>query len=135
MTKRLIQSVFDKYDGLCAYTGKPLGDDWQVDHIIPKCHYIWFQSSEMKIKHGVSNVDDIKNLMPAKSIVNHYKRALDLDGFRYYMCGFHKRIAKLPKKTKIARTQKRKDYMMKLAELFDITTERPFNGKFYFETL
>lgn len=126
MTKKIRQSVFEKYNGLCAYTGKQLGDDWQVDHV----------ESKAVIGHlGRSEVDRNSNLLPACKIINHYKRALCLEDFRRYMMTFHKRLAKLPKKTSIPATQRRKDYMEKVAELFDITPEKPFSGKFYFETL
>jgi 5-methylcytosine-specific restriction endonuclease McrA len=36
MNKKLRFQVYNKYNGLCAYTGTPLDDDWQVDHIIPQ---------------------------------------------------------------------------------------------------
>ena len=47
------------------------------------------------------------NLLPACRV--HYKRSLDLEGFRSYMKNFHIRLAKLPK----------------VAELFDITPDKP----------
>ncbi len=53
------RAVYDKFGGRCAYTGTPLKDDWQVDHIVPK-------------EQG--GTDDINNLYPAQRIVNHYKR-------------------------------------------------------------
>jgi 5-methylcytosine-specific restriction endonuclease McrA len=37
MNRRVIH---DKFGGRCAYTGKPLGDDWQIDHVVPKRHGI-----------------------------------------------------------------------------------------------
>jgi hypothetical protein len=125
ISKKTRQLVREKYNGLCAYTGKPLGDDWQVDHINPVGHY------------GYRNVDkdNISNLVPTIKIINHYKRCLDLEGFRGYMLYFHKRLAKLPKKTIVDRTARRKAYMFMVAELFDISVDKPFCGKFYFETL
>jgi 5-methylcytosine-specific restriction endonuclease McrA len=36
MTSKKREQVYKKYGGRCAYTGTPLKDDWQVDHIIPK---------------------------------------------------------------------------------------------------
>lgn len=139
MTKKTRQEVFEKYNGLCAYTGKPLDDKWQVDHMISKNKHHWniiFRGKkEVDYKEEMKKVNDIENLFPALYIVNHYKRSLDLEGFRRYMRDFHKRLAKLPKKTMIERTRKRKEYMLKVAEAFDITPDKPFNGKFYFETL
>lgn len=126
MTKKVRQSVFEKYSGLCAYTGKPLGDDWQVDHVNSKhlCNYF-----------GFNEVNNMENLLPACRIINHYKRDFDLERFRTYMMTFHLRFAKLPKTTRTPKTQRRKEYMMKVAELFGITVDNPFGGKFYFETL
>lgn len=137
MNKKLRQQVYEKYNGLCAYTGKPLGNDWQVDHITSKVlhsYRVLYNGSGIdEINERRKEVDNIDNLMPAIKIVNHYKRSLDLEGFRDYMLSFHKRLKKLPKKTIVYETQRRKEYMLKVAELFDITPDKPFNGKFYFE--
>lgn len=139
MNNKIRQKVFEKYNGLCAYTGKPLGNDWQVDHMTSKIlhsYRVLYNASGIdEINERRKEVDNIENLMPAIKIINHYKRSLDLEGFRDYMLSFHKRLKKLPKKTAIYETQRRKDYMFKVAELFDITPDRPFEGKFYFETI
>jgi hypothetical protein len=37
--------------------------------------------------------------------------------------------------TKSEKTKKRIEYMNEIANLFDIATDKIFNGKFYFETL
>lgn len=116
MNKR--QAVYNKYNGRCAYTGKPLGSDWQIDHIEAKRY---------------SDNNDISNLAPALPIVNHYKRGLGLEGFREYMLGFHSRLSKLPKKTSSEKTKRRIDYMYEIAKAFDITPDKPFDGVFYFE--
>ena len=71
----------------------------------------------------------------AQKIINHYKRAFDLEFFRDYMKNFHLRIAKLPKNPKVKKSIKHKEYLLEVARLFDITPEKPFSGKFYFETL
>lgn len=118
ISKKLRQQIYDKFNGLCAYTGKPLGDDWQIDHLKPKR-----QGGE----------DDFDNLLPALKIVNHYKRGYDLEGFRKYMMNFHNRLKRLPKTTKSEKTMKRIMYMQKIAHLFDISEGKEFNGKFYFE--
>lgn len=39
MNKKIRQQVYDKYDGKCAYTGQPLDNTWQVDHVIPQRMY------------------------------------------------------------------------------------------------
>ncbi len=137
MSKR--EKIRLKFNGLCAYSGKPLGDDWQVDHVQSKINhqYKTFRSGltiseQLAERNKVNHID---NLFPACRIVNHYKRSLDLEGFRQYMKSFHLRLAKLPKNTNVPRTKSRKEYMMKVAEIFSITPEKPFNGTFYFETL
>lgn len=143
MKKAIRQQVYEKYNGFCGYTGEPLDDTWQVDHITSKAKHRW-KSYGKKYNPGrlkeefmeeLKKVDDIENLMPCLRIINHYKRSLDLEGFRVRMNGLHKRLAKLPKKTKVSHTQKRKEYLFKIAELFHITVEKPFDGKFYFEKL
>lgn len=101
------QEIYNKYGGLCAYTGKPLGDDWQVDHVTSKARmgYLRGYCKTYDERVCLNNPD---NLLPACRIVN--KRSLDLEGFRSYMKKFHIRLAKLPK----------------VAELFDITPDKPF---------
>lgn len=136
INKKLRQQVKNKFNGLCAYTGKPLDDKWQVDHVLPKVLNNWLKSGY--VKEGcepLESIDCIANLLPAIRIVNHYKRSLDLDGFRGYMQTFHIRLDKLPKKTSLESTRKRIAYMNEVANLFDITPSNPFGGKFYFETL
>lgn len=127
MKKADRQRVFEMYGGKCAYTGKPLDDKWQIDHIEPQAHYRW------GLTNGQPN--DISNLLPTIRIINHYKRCKDLELFRTFMMSFHKRLSKLPKKTRVQRTTKRVEYMNKVAELFDISVDMPFTGKFYFETI
>lgn len=119
------QEIFNRYDGLCAYTGKQLGHDWQVDHMEPHFYAKMWQRDPNRPE----------NLVPALRIVNHYKRCKDLEEFRKYMQSFHQRLAKLPKMPRVQKSSKRKDYMLKVAEAFGITVDKPFNGVFYFETL
>ena len=33
MTKR--ERIYNKFGGLCAYSGTSLEDDWQIDHVKP----------------------------------------------------------------------------------------------------
>lgn len=142
MNKKLRQQVYEKYNGLCAYTGKPLDDNWQVDHVTSKYKIKYNAAKEVArqkdwnaYEETIKHIDDVENLLPAISFVNHYKREYDLEGFRNYLKDFHKRLAKLPKTTKRPATVKRIAYMNNIANLFDITVDKPFSGKFYFETL
>ena len=139
MTKKERQKVFEKFDGRCAYTGKPLDDKWQVDHATSKVMHRFITYTTMidydQLQDKLKDVDNINNLLPAISIVNHYKRGYDIEGFRVRMKGLHKRLAKLPKKTIVERTAKRKKYLLEVAELFDINIDKPFSGVFYFEQI
>jgi hypothetical protein len=125
MKKSDRQKVFDKYGGRCAYTGKPLGADWQVDHL-----YCKMETTILR-----KNRNDSDNMVPTLAIVNHYKRGLLFDHWRERIAKLHIRIAKLPKKTRATKTQKTKEYLLKVAEAFDITPDRPFSEVFYFETM
>lgn len=136
ISKKLRQEVYEKFNGLCAYTGKPLGNDWQVDHVQSKSQNEWIgKGYEKQGCLFLENVDCIENLLPALRIINHYKRGFDLEGFRNSMNTFHERLKKLPKKTSVPATENRIKYMNEVANHFGITTEKPFNGIFYFETL
>lgn len=119
------QVIFELYNGLCAYTGKPLGDDWQIDHMEPHFYCRMYSRDPNRPE----------NLVPALRIVNHYKRDKDLEDFRRYMLTFHIRLKKQPKNPYATYPIKRKEYMMKVADAFGITVNNPFAGIFYFETL
>lgn len=127
MKKQLRIDVHGLYNGRCAYTGQPLGDNWQVDHITPVFRY------RMGIEQGDPHA--MENLLPALWIVNHYKRGKDnLEEFRQYMLKFHIRLAKVPKNPKAGRRVKYKAYMWRVANAFGITPDKPFCGRFWFET-
>jgi len=115
------KAVYDKYGGRCAYTGTPLNEDWQVDHIVPKI---------------LGGTDDIDNLLPVQRIVNHYKRDTNLEDFRTWLLGgLHERLRKLPKNPYTETGRNRKKYMLTVAWLFGITPDKPFKGTFYFEEI
>lgn len=116
------------YGGLCAYSGTPLEDDWQVDHVKPIIRNPF--SKEPLFKKD----DIIDNMVPCQKIINHYKGNLNLNEFRnWFMAGLHERLAKLPKKPKTDKSKKKIAYMRKVASYFGITETNPFEGTFYFE--
>lgn len=128
MNKKVRSAVFNKFNGRCAYTGKPLDSTWQVDHAIPA--YLYYMGAVP------GNPNDIGNLLPTFKIINHYKRAqYNIEHFRRYMLLFHERLQRLPKNPRSDKYIRRKVYMLTIADLFDITSEKPFSGKFYFETI
>lgn len=74
--KKVRQEVYAKYNGHCAYCGKPLEyKDMQVDHLIPYQRERWKKYSEAEI-------ECFENYMPACRRCNHYKRAHSLEAFR-----------------------------------------------------
>jgi hypothetical protein len=121
------EQVFNKFGGLCAYSGTPLEQDWQIEHLTPKWMFI-----EGKAKGDPNHID---NLLPVQKTINHYKGGLRLDEFRnWYLGELHLRLAKLPKNSKSLKAIKRKEYLLKVAAYFGITDKKPFNKVFYFET-
>lgn len=164
--KQLRELVYKKFDGLCAYTGKPLDDKWQVDHAEPLIRkkkkiggeYVRIDTGEVVkgdefLKHwragnitktpekivndGYCNPENdcIENMLPAIYIINHYKSSCGVESFRRYISTLHLRVKKLPKKTSLLKTKKRIEYVLNVASLFEITADKPFSGKFYFETI
>lgn len=116
------------YGGLCAYSGTPLEDDWQIDHVKPIIRNPF--SKEPIFKKD----DTIENMVPCQKIINHYKGNLDLESFRkWFLGGLSERMKKLPKNPTTTKSIKRKEYLAKVAQYFDITPDKPFDGTFYFE--
>lgn len=133
MKKADRQKVFEKFGGRCAYTGKELPEKWEIDHVEPKSSWKFQQyDNDLKRIHDPNSID---NLVPALKIVNHYKRGKDLEMWRTFLLKLHIRLKKMPKKTRVKRTEKRKAYLIEVASHFGITVDKPFNGIFYFETL
>lgn len=128
LSKQRRQEIFDKYQGKCGYTGTDLLPDWQVDHITPLSHCHYFMIN----KEAINNSN---NLIPAQKIINHYKRSLDLGGFRQRIKTLHLRLARLPVNPTAPKSIKHKKYLLEVAGLFGITPDKPFSGLFYFEKL
>jgi len=121
--------IYQKYNGLCAYSGTPLEDDWQIEHINPVIRNWW---TNTKI---FPNNDSEENMVPVQKIINHYKHSLDLEGYRKLLSGLHIRLKKVAKNPYTEKGEKRKRYILKVAGYFGITEDKPFSGKFYFETI
>ena len=119
ISKAKREAVYAKYDGHCAYCGRPIAyKDMQVDHFIPqKMDYVF----NMGYVPFAENVDDIQNLMPACRSCNHYKRAHSLETFRKY-------IEEIPRKL-------RNDYIYKIGVLYGNVIENEKPIKFYFEEI
>ena len=126
MNKKTRDLVYEKYNGLCAYSGTLLEYDWQVDHVIPKRLFYY----------GVvdGDPDHIDNLVPAQRLINHYKGGLSLSEFKgmSWLGNLHKKIDK-PKNPRTEKSKKTKEYICKIAGYFGVTPDKPFDGIFHFE--
>lgn len=122
------KKIYNKFGGRCAYCGHKITlQEMQVDHIIPRRHF------EMNGK-SMALANEINNLNPACPICNHYKNATPLEEFRNWLLGeLHIRLKKLPKRTKLERTIRRKEYLSRVCERYEISEEKPFDRVFYFE--
>lgn len=99
------KKVHEKFEGRCAYCGREITlEEMQVDHVT-------------SIRQG--GTDDFKNLFPSCRWCNHYKRSMDLEGFRTYLETLHERLSK--------------KYIVKVGINFGIVDIKPFDGIFYFE--
>ena len=127
VSKKDREVIRQKFGGKCAYTGTELLDDWQIDHIEPVVRN-WIDGTVC-----YQGNHKLNNMIPAQRIINHYKHSQNLESFREFMMYFHKRLARYPKNPVVEKSVKRKAYVMEVARFFDITPEKPFSGKFYFE--
>lgn len=122
--------IKQKFGGKCAYSGTELEDDWQVDHVAPVIRNWGTKGAVFEEAHNLDN------MLPVQGIINHYKHSMSLEEFRtWYLGGLHERLKKLPKNPKTEKSIKRKAYLLKVAAFFGITPDKPFSGKFYFETI
>jgi hypothetical protein len=129
ISKKKRIEIRDKFDGLCAYSGTPLEDDWQIDHVKPIIRN-WLDGTSMFPEEHCE-----ENFFPSQNIINHYKGSLPLELFRtWFLGGLHLRIDK-PKNPKTEKSKRKKEYLNKVASYFGITPTKPFSGVFYFETI
>jgi hypothetical protein len=106
-------SVYTKYDGHCAYCGKPIEyKDMQVDHLIPQHAYI-------SIPTEIVNSET--NLMPSCRRCNHYKRANSLGLFRAYLKDMRNKVIGT--------------YLGKVSVDYNMIEWKGWDGKFYFERM
>lgn len=116
-----------KFGGKCAYSGTDLEPDWQVDHVEPIVRNWWTNTVMFEKEHNIDN------MFPAQKLINHYKHSFSIEGFRKLLNGLHLRLKKVPKNPITEKGKKKKAYILKVASYFDITPDKPFSGKFYFE--
>ena len=127
ISKKDRELIRQKFGGKCAYSGTILEDDWQVDHIKPLRRFL---GQHEKKNHNT------ENMVPVQRIINHYKGPRDLETFReWFLGGLHIRLRTLPKHPRTEKSIRHKKYMIEVAGFFGITENKPFGGKFYFETI
>ena len=125
MKKR--ERIKAKFDCLCAYSGTPLEDDWQIDHVVAVVRHP-FTGEMLNPK-----ADNESNLVPCQRAINLYKHSTDIETFRTFLLGeLHNRLKRYPRSGKGLQRRLR---MEKIADYFGITEDKPFSGVFYFETI
>ena len=87
MTRR--ERIFNKFNGLCAYSGTPLEPDWQIDHVEPVYRY---RNGQKMIPDN----DTEDNMVPCQRAINNYKFSYSLYHFKINLLGgLHKRLKKV----------------------------------------
>lgn len=78
MKQNIRQTVFEKYDGKCAYCGLEFKSikDMQVDHIIAQ------RNMTERLKNLKTDINDISNLNPSCRSCNRFKDTFTLEQFR-----------------------------------------------------
>lgn len=103
--KAIRQKVYQKYDGHCAYCGRPIDyKDMQVDHIQA---------------HSLGGADELANYNPACRMCNFYKSTMNIEKFRSELKKIRERL--------------RKVYIYKLSLAYGLIEENNDNIEFYFE--
>lgn len=103
--KAVRKQVYEKYNGHCAYCGRPIAyKDMQVDHI--------------KAKY-VGGADELDNYNPACRMCNFYKGAMDIDHFRDQLKTVRERLHKV--------------YIYRLSLAYGLIKEKDNDIEFYFE--
>lgn len=118
-SKSTRESVFNKYDGHCAYCGCELKlSNYHIDHIHPKSGYIQVENGKPV------SPNRIENLNPSCRACNTYKHFYSINEFRMYLKQMF---------------ESRQDYLFKsntkfeLAKKFGVITVLEWDGLFYFE--
>ena len=126
ISKLASEMVYQKYDGHCAYCGKEIKlSEMQVDHIIPIAHSIYGPCNEAeKVREMFADgsINGIENLMPSCRSCNYYKGMGNIEQFR-------ERIL-----LQLGHTC-RSSFQTRLAMQYGMITYKPWDGKFYFETI
>lgn len=78
-------TLFERFDGRCAYCGESLGARWCADHVEPVIRETRYQKGKGFVQTGAvlhPQRDTLENMMPACSPCNIHKGAHSLEGWR-----------------------------------------------------
>lgn len=78
LSKQQRATLREKFGGLCAYCGQPLGDKWHADHI-EAIDREWWKPGSPATK---PELDTLENMNPACPPCNLDKHAQSLEGWR-----------------------------------------------------
>lgn len=130
--KKKRQTVYEKYDGHCAYCGEQIAiKDMQIDHIIPQLNWIWIfknlinGSTAHHIPYFLNHltIDDlhhIDNLNPACRVCNKWKSTYHIELFRSELQEQTKRL-------------KLRSSNYRIAMKYGLIEEKNIKTEFYFE--
>lgn len=85
LTKHQREQVRMKFCGRCAYCGKPLGERWHADHLLPVERKLKWISGRGPVATGElyrPENDTLDNMMPACPPCNIDKHSMSLEGWR-----------------------------------------------------
>jgi predicted restriction endonuclease len=117
MKKEIRQTIYEKYNGHCAYCGCYLNfKDMQVDHFISQFHFKF----KMAEKYTDKELDDINNLMPSCRVCNKWKSCHSVEQFRFEI---EEQLARLNEYSSNFR----------FAKKYGLVEEKPQSILFYFE--
>ena len=123
LTKELREELKEKYGGVCAYCGSPLGERWHADHFEPvrrESEYVKGVGPVKTPNMAFPERDYLKNLMPACQPCNIDKSVYPLEEWR----------AKLQRACEVLRNN---NATYRHALRFGLVTEEEAKVVFHFE--
>jgi len=114
--KQIRETIFQKYNGLCAYCGEELGEKWHIDHIEPVVRDL-----ETGVFEKPEN-DSIENLNPSCPSCNIQKNSYTVEQFRRNIQKFLKSLIHYSTQYKFVRK-------------YGLIKETGIEAEFYFETI
>jgi predicted restriction endonuclease len=117
MKKETRQTVYEKYDGHCAYCGiKMKIKEMQVDHLVSKLIF----SLKSNFIYTDKELNDINNLMPSCRVCNKWKSCYSVEQFRFEIQEQLKRLNEYSSN-------------FRLAKKYGLVEEKSQSILFYFE--